>query len=316
MAELLAELPPAPPGLLLGPRLGEDACALELPAGVLVAATDPVTLTSGDVGHWSVIVNANDVAVTGARPRWFLAVVLLPPGTTERDVRALFAGIRKALAAVNVHLVGGHTEVTSAVTRPIVVGEMLGLAELDAVVTSGGASAGSDIVQVGPAPIEGASLLVREATDRLGSVRPALLEAARAALDHPGISVVEPALLAARLGATALHDPTEGGLATGLHELAHASGVRIRVDRSAVLWFEPGLAVCTALGADRWSTLASGTLLAAFPAGDGEKARAALTDAGYPAAAIGVAESGAGVHDTEGEPIPWPRQDEVDRLLA
>jgi hydrogenase expression/formation protein HypE len=316
LAGLLAELPPAPPELLLGPRVGEDACALALPAGVLVAATDPVTLTSEEVGRWSVIVNANDVAVTGVRPRWFLAVVLVPPGTTERDVRALFAGIRNALAAVDAHLVGGHTEVTSAVTRPIVVGQMLGLTEPGAVVTSGGASAGSVIVQVGPAPIEGASLLAREATGRLGSVRPALLEGARAALDHPGISVVEPALLAARLGATALHDPTEGGLAAGLHELAHASGVRIRVDRSAVLWFEPGLAVCTALGADPWSTLASGTLLAAFPAGDAERARAALTDSGYPAAAIGVADSGAGVLDAEGDTIPWPGRDEVGRLLA
>ncbi len=68
------------------------------------------------------------------------------------------------------------------------------------------------------------------------------------------------------LGAIALHDPTEGGLAAGLHELAHASGVRIRIDRKAVLWFEPGVAVCRALGADPWATLASGTLLAAFPA--------------------------------------------------
>ena len=79
LEELLAALPPAPPEVLLGPQLGEDACAIELPRGVLVAATDPVTFTADQIGRWSVVVNANDVAVSGARPRWFLAVVLVPP---------------------------------------------------------------------------------------------------------------------------------------------------------------------------------------------------------------------------------------------
>jgi hydrogenase expression/formation protein HypE len=54
---------------------------------------------------------------------------------------------------------------------------------------------------------------------------------------------VEPALLAADLGATAMHDPTEGGLVAGLHEMAAASHLRIRVDLGSVLWFEPGRAI-------------------------------------------------------------------------
>jgi hydrogenase maturation factor len=316
LARLLAELPPGPPELLLGPRVGEDACALRLSAGVLVAATDPVTLTAEEIGRWSVIVNANDVAVAGARPRWFLAVVLLPPGTSERAVRDLFGAIRTTLDTVGANLVGGHTEVTPAVTRPVVVGQMLGLAEDGRLVTSGGATPGSVILQVGAAPIEGVALLAREAAVRLGGMDATLLAAARAALTEPGISIVEAALLAARLGAVAMHDPTEGGLAAGLHELALASNVAIHVDRSAVLWFEPGFAVCKALGADAWSTLASGTLLAAFPAAGAEAALAALASHGYPAAAIGVAARGSGVADADGQPIGWPVRDEVDRLLA
>jgi hydrogenase expression/formation protein HypE len=113
-----------------------------------------------------------------------------------------------------------------------------------------------------------------------------------------------------------MHDPTEGGLAAGLHELALASNVGIRVDRGAVLWFEPGLAVCDTLGADPWSTLASGTLLAAFPPAHAATARAGLARHGYAAAAIGVAKPGSGVGDADGQPIPWPARDEVDRLLA
>lgn len=315
LAGLLAELPPAPPEVRLGPSIGEDACALGLPGGILVAATDPVTLTAEHVGRWSVIVNANDVAVTGARPRWFLAVILVPPGTTEAAIRDLFADIRDALIGIGAHLVGGHTEITSAVTRPLVVGQMLGLAEKGAFLTSGGAAAGSVVVQVGPALVEGAAVLAREAAIRLGPLDPATLQAARAALDHPGISVVEPALLASALRATALHDPTEGGLAAGLHELARASSVCVRIDRGAVLWFEPGLAVCRALGADPWSTLSSGTLLAVFPDDAAAPALAAFADSGHSAAAIGSTEPGSGVRDTDDGAIPWPNRDEVDRLL-
>ncbi|HKP19293.1 MAG TPA: AIR synthase-related protein [Gaiellaceae bacterium] len=314
LARLLADLPPAPPELLLGPRVGEDACAIELPGGILIAAADPITLSSEDIGRSAVIVNANDVAVTGGRPRWFLAVILVPPGTEESVVVDLFAAVQRAVAEVGASFVGGHTEVTPVVTRPVVVGQMLGLAEAGKFTATGCLVAGSVLVQVGPAPIEGAALLAREADGRLGSVDPSALATAQAALDRPGISIVEPALLAARLGAVALHDPTEGGLATGLHELAHASGVRLRVDPDAVLWFEAGVAVCRELGADPWATLASGTLLAAFPEDRVDAALAAFAEADYPAAAIARAEPGSGVDDGTSA-IPWPERDEVDRVL-
>ncbi|MGZ4388347.1 MAG: AIR synthase-related protein [Gaiellaceae bacterium] len=316
LAELLGALPPAPPELRLGPAVGEDACAIEVPAGVLVVASDPITLTSGEPGRFSVVVNTNDVAVTGARPRWFLAVVLAPPGTDAAELRRLFADLGAALAEVGAHLVGGHTEVTDAVTRPVVVGQMLGLTEDGRVVATGGARAGDVVLQVGAAPVEGAAVLAREGSARLTALDAGVLAAAWAALDRPGISVVEPALAAARLGATALHDPTEGGLAAGLHELAPASGVRICGDRAAVLWFEPGLRVCEALGADPWSTLASGSLLATFPAAAVGDALAALAAAGFAAAEVGVVEPGSGVVDTDGTPLAWPKRDEVVRGLA
>lgn len=308
LARLLDELPPSPPELRLGPAVGEDACAIEVAGGTLVAATDPITLTAEELGLLSVVVNANDVAVTGARPRWFLSVILVPPGTSEGAVRDLFAAMNRTLSRIGAYLVGGHTEITSAVTQPIVIGQMLGIAEAGTVVATSGARPGDIVVQVRPAPIEGAAVLARERAAELGAVDPLVLESARDAVERPGISVVEPALLAARLGATALHDPTEGGLAAGLHELARASGIGIRVDREAVLWFEPGTTVCRALGTDPWATLASGTLLAAFPAPSGAES---LTDAGFQAAVIGRAEVGAGVYDSDGRSIPWPQRDEV-----
>ena len=138
-----------PAEVVLGPRIGEDACAIEIEAGTLVAATDPITLTGAGVGAHAVAVNANDVAVTGARPRWFLACVLLPEGSTRHDAEALFAEMRRALDEVGATLVGGHTEVTGAVRQPLVVGQMLGIAA-ERTVPTGGLRPGHAVLQIGP----------------------------------------------------------------------------------------------------------------------------------------------------------------------
>ena len=316
LAELLGELPPPPPEVRLGPRIGEDACGIDVTEGTLVVSADPITLTAEDAARLSVLVGANDVAVCGARPRWFLAVVLVPLRTAESVVRNLFDALQSASAELGVTLVGGHTEVTAAVNRPVVIGQMLGLVERGAIVTTGGFDSGDVVVQVRPAPIEGAAVLGREAADRLRDVDAGLLAEAQGALDSPGISIVETSLLAAELGAKALHDPTEGGLTEGLYEMAAAAGVAIRINREEVLWYEPGLVVCSALGCDPWSTLASGTLLAAFPTEAADSIVTSFGERGQTAAVIGAAEPGTGVRDLDGRALRRPGRDEVARVLA
>lgn len=315
LSRMLDAAGPLPSEVLLGPAIGEDACALDLSGRVIVVATDPITMTRHGTGRYAVTVNANDIAVTGVRPRWFLMTVLFPVGTTEADVESLFAEVRQTLQQVGATLVGGHSEISPAVTRAVVVGQMLGVVEERPFVSTSGARPGDLVVQVGLAPVEGASVLAAEAAARLAELDPDVVRAAAAALDEPGISVVESALLAAELGATSLHDPTEGGLAAGLNEIAAAAHMRLRVDRERVLWFEPGVAICEVLRADPWATLASGSLLATFPPGIADAVLERLKARGHRAAVIGSVEPGAGVEDTKGESIPWPGRDELSRLL-
>lgn len=316
LTDLLATNAPVPSEVLLGPSVGEDAAAIRVPSGTLVAATDPVTLASHEIGRYAVIINANDIAVTGVRPRWFLCTALFPPETTEADVRALFAEVQDELAVLDAALVGGHTEVTPAVTRPVVVGQFLGMSPDGSFIRTGGLSPGDRIVQVGPTPIEGGAVLANECRHLLAALPERVLRAAAAASHDPGISVVEPALAAARLNATSLHDPTEGGLATALWEVADASGVALVIDPDAVLWFEPGLSVCKALGADPWGTLASGTLLAGFAEDRASAAAATLRKAGYAVSIIGRAETGAGVTAGDGRLLHRFESDEVARVLG
>jgi hydrogenase maturation factor len=316
LREILAEQSNLPGEVRLGPALGEDACAIDVPEGTLIAAADPITLTGSDVGAHAVVINANDVAVMGVQPRWFLAVVLLPAGTRESDVRALFRSMRSALDDVGATLVGGHTEVSDAVNQPIVIGQMMGFSRDRRFLRTGGARAGDLIVQAGLAPVEAAAVLAAEKNSQLDGVDSVLLTLARRAIEQPGISVVDAALLATDAGATALHDPTEGGLSAGLYELAAASGVQIRVDDEAVLWFEPGRAVCGALGADPWGALASGALLAAFPTDRAAVACGLLEDRGIPARVIGEAVPGDGVLKSDGSSLVAFTQDEVARVLS
>lgn len=315
LRRLLAPFRKDAPELLLPPSVGEDAGVIGIGGGALVAATDPITLTGKEVGGHAVLINANDVAVLGVRPRWFLAVFLLPVGTTESEIAGMFENMRETLEALDILLVGGHTEVTAAVNQPVVTGQMLGFQEDGSFVKTGGVQVGDTVLQVGPAPVEGAAVMALEIGDTL-DVSPDLLATARDAIRDPGISVVEPALRAATLGASAMHDPTEGGLSAGLHELAEASGVALWVDDDAALWFPPGIALCDAVGADPWGMLASGTLLASFPAASLDAAVSALSTDGHAVARLAAAQRGADVMFKNGRPLPRYEQDELSRILT
>ena len=317
LAEVLVTGRPVPPELLLPPTVGEDAGVVSVQAGALIAASDPVTLTGQDVGAHAVLVNANDIAVMGARPRWFLATVLLPPGITEDAVRALYRRMHEALADIDAVLVGGHVEVTDAVRRTVVVGHMLGLRQDGNFARTAALEPGHVVVQIGPAPVEGAAVLAAEARTQLeGKVAAATLAEAEGALSDPGISVVDAALGATTLGASAMHDPTEGGLSAGLYEMAETAGVQLVVSSDAVLWYEPGRILSEALGIDPWGLLASGALLAAFPADSAEEALATLTAEGFACAPIARVQTGSGVRFESGGAVPRFARDEVIRAFS
>ena len=317
LAEVLETGRPVPPELLLPPTVGEDAGVIAVQSGALVAASDPVTLTGQDVGAHAVLVNANDIAVMGARPRWFLATVLLPTGTTEDAVRALYRRMHEALAALDAVLVGGHVEITDAVRRTVVVGHMMGLRQDSNFARTGALERGQVVLQIGPAPVEGAAVLAAEAGAQLeGKVAAETLAEAAGALTDPGISVVEPALRATILGAVAMHDPTEGGLSAGLYEMAEAAGVGLVVTADAVLWYEPGRILADALGIDPWGLLASGALLAAFPAASAEATLQTLRAEGFRCAPIARVVAGSGVRFEDGGDVPRFTRDETIRVLS
>jgi hydrogenase expression/formation protein HypE len=322
LQRLLAGIARRDPRVLLGPTPGEDAALIDLGDRVLVAKADPVTFATDRIGWYAVHVNANDVACMGARPAWFLATILLPHGAPEALAEDVFSQVESACETLGVTLVGGHTEVTYDLERPIVAGAMLAEAAPERIVRSSGARPGDHLVLTKGVAIEGTALLARDAPDELRrhGVPEDTLARARALLDSPGISVVREALLACDTAPVhAMHDPTEGGLATGLQELAAASGLVAEVKEEAIAVLPETAEVCRSLSLDPLGLLASGSLLIAVAEEDCERVRGALFSAEIPSSCLGcLAEGRKGVIiDGRGErrEIPHFQRDELARFL-
>ncbi len=317
LTKLLATLPGRRArDVLVGPAVGEDAAAVAMGDRVLVVATDPVTFAADRAGWYAVQVNANDVATMGARPRWFQACVLMP-SEGSASVESVFEDIGEACRAMSIAVLGGHTEVTAGLRHPIVIGTMMGHVERDSLVTSGRAKVGDTIVLTKTAAIEATAIVAFECADRLrGTVARRTLKRAERFLDEPGISVVREGLCAARAGASAMHDPTEGGVLTGLWEMATASDKRFEIDTEAIPVATETRQLCEVTGLDPLRALASGCLLITIARDRTKELHRRLKKLNIAATTIGsVSRGSAGLFDRTDEKIPVSATDEIAKLF-
>lgn len=325
---LLRRLLATPPGsrdrrVVVGPGIGLDAAAIDLGNQYLLAKTDPITLVGDEIGAYALAINANDLATMGAIPRWFLATILFPQGTMASQVTRVFSQLNRACRQLKVSVCGGHTEITNAVTRPVVVGCLLGECPKKRLITTADARVGDALLLTKGIPIEAVSILARERTSELHRRYPAsFVGRCRRYLNDPGISVVRDATLALAAGGVhAMHDPTEGGLSSALYELAEAAGVGLRIRKHAIRVLPEGARLCEDYGLDPMGAIASGALLICADPGCEAPILRRLSREGIAVARIGtVVPAREGVRmvtDTRrGEPIPRFAVDEIARLFS
>jgi hydrogenase maturation factor len=308
---------------VIGPGVGHDAAALAIGDHVLVAKTDPITFASIDAASYLVEINANDIACLGADPRWLLVTALLPEQqTTASLVATMFGELQTAAKRRGVSLIGGHTEITAGVDRPLLIGMMLGLTTRDRLLRPGQAQPGDRLLMTKEIALEGSALLAKE---RRAELRTAMsegeIDAAVDLIHDPGLSVVDDARLVLRHGGiTALHDPTEGGLATGARELATSAGVGVRIALESVPIHPATEAIAAEFDLNPLGMLASGTLLiAAQPdrvaslIATGRREGLRITEIGQvTSASEGLSLLRAG----RSEPLTEFATDEVSRALA
>ena len=291
LSRLLDEIDVRDPRVVLGARAGEDAALIDYGDRYLVAKTDPITFATDFIGWYLVQVNANDIAVMGGMPRWLMTTLLLPESMTEAEVERIFTQVQEACNTLNITLIGGHTEITYDLPRPIAVGAMLGEVPKERAILTSGARPGDSIVLTKAIAIEGTSILAREAADDLleRGVAQDAIDRAKDFLFSPGISVVPEAAIACdTVDVHAMHDPTEGGLSGGLVEMAAAADVGMLIDMDAVPVLPECREICDALGLDPLGLIASGSLLAVVPPHEVETLMCALADVGISAHEIGT----------------------------
>lgn len=322
LGRYLESLPPLDSSVVLGPAVGEDTAAVTIDphSPYLVLKSDPITFVTDRPADYLVVINANDIVTSGAEARWLLTTVLVPPQTTTSQVLRLLDDVAQACTRYGIILCGGHTESTDAVTRPVVIGSMVGAVPRDRLLDKRNMRPGDRILLTKHAGLEGTAVLAQELEKTLlaRGLSPEDLRTARGLVEQLSVAA-EARISADSPGTSALHDVTEGGVATALEELSLAGGHRIRVDLEQISTHPLTRSICTALDVDPLGLIGSGSLLLCCREEQHEELARRIEDAGIPVAVVGeVEEAGRGVAaHWGGAPATWPRfeRDEAARIL-
>jgi len=308
--------------VILAPGIGEDAAVIEMGDRHLIAKTDPITHVTGQIGYYAVHINANDIAATGGTPMWFLATILMPEQSRSGELEQIFAQISSSCSKLGIVYCGGHTEVTTGVNNPIVVGQMLGEVDKARLKPTSSAQPGDDLIMTKWAAIEATSIMATDCSEELTKhFSKDMISRARRYLYDPSISVIpEARIVSGYPKVHALHDPTEGGIATGIHEMAYASKVGVEVLGDQIPISEETAALCGFYAIDPLGTFASGSLLIASDPSVSDEVIDQLQAGGITAARIGrFTNQDAGIYMIKnGSRVTLPHydQDEISKIFG
>ncbi len=254
--------------VLVRPGIGEDCCVVDFGEYSCVMSSDPITGTANEVGRLAVHVTCNDVAACGVEPLGLIVTILAPPGTTQNDLEMIMNQLIETASSINVDIMGGHTEVTAAVTRFVLICTAVGKALKDKVVTTGGARAGDCLVLTKYAGIEGTAIIAFEKEKELAEqLEPEILKEAKGLINS--ISVVKEGVVSARFGVSAMHDVTEGGVLGAVWEMCEASGTGAEINYANIPMAVSTKQICEYYGIDPLKLISSGSMLIAARDGEG-----------------------------------------------
>lgn len=298
--------------VVLGAGIGEDCAVLDFADNLCVISTDPITGASEDAGSLAVHISANDVSAAGGEPVAMLVTMLIPPSATMEQLERVTDALCTQAGRLNIDIVGGHTEITDAVNRVVLSTVVLGKA--GRVVRSKNIQPGDRLIMTKQAGMEGAMILCADFPEKVADI---LEQEDRVLLEQMQgqISVVAEAEIGEKLGASAMHDVTEGGILGASYELADAAGLGLRLDVQSISVHPVAQKVCAHLGLNPYRLISSGSLLIARP-GDPAPLLQALEGAGIAAKVIGVFTQEKSIIDENGAPISPPQQDELYKIIS
>jgi hydrogenase expression/formation protein HypE len=302
--------------VLVGPAIGEDCSIIDLNGDeVIVMSTDPITGTVQDIGTLAVHITANDIASSGAEVIGVMLSVLLPENTPEAELRNLMRDVDKVCGQLGIEVLGGHTEVTKTVCQPIVTVTGIGKMKKADMIKTSGARPGQEIVMTKWAGLEGTAILAKAKEKELLTRYPAdFIKEAQKMLDY--ISVVPEARVAMKVGATSMHDVTEGGIFGALWEIGAASKVGLEVDLQKIQLRQETVEICEFFDINPYMLISSGCML--IVCDNGNLLSDKLKAEGIPACVIGRITEGNDrvvINGDEKRYLEPPRMDELYKVM-
>lgn len=319
LREFLGQLVFEDASIIINPGVGEDIAAVDVgPEEVLVLKSDPITFATDSIGQYAVLVNANDIATAGATPRWMLTTLLLPCGTTPSEIKQIVMELKAFCGQWGITLCGGHTEITDAVTRTVIAGTMAGTVARENLIDKRNMQPGDRVLLTKAVAVEGTAIIAREFNQRLERSGMTKSEIYRCQGFLANISILKEAEIAAGYNeTTAMHDVTEGGLATALAELSAAGMHKIRVEKDRIPIYPETEKICSLLGIHPLGLIGSGSLLICCSKNSSDHLMAAIKTKGIEVSCIGeVLGKGNGIEAIENrQAVTWP-QFEVDEIAT
>ncbi len=302
--------------VLIGAGPGEDCAVLELKEDeVFVTSTDPITGTATDIGRLAVHVAVNDLAAQGAEPIGLLTTALLPENYKESRLKDIMEQYKETCTSLGIQPLGGHTEVTRAVNRPVLTVTGIGKAKKDRLTHTANAKPGMDIIVTKWVGLEGTSILAKEKSEELLTRYPRSLVENAKNFDA-FLSVLPESRIAVHNGAVAMHDITEGGVFGALWELSVCAGVGIEVDLKKIPIRQETVEVCEFFDLNPYCLISSGSML--IVAENGYDCVKALEEEGIHAVVIGKTTDNndkAVLNEGEKRFLEAPKPDELYKIL-
>lgn len=253
--------------VLVAPKIGEDCCAVDFGENACVISSDPITGAINEVGRLAVHISCNDVASCGVEPIGLLVTILAPEGTTERELGAVMEQINETANSLNVDIIGGHTEITNAVNRFVLVTTAIGKAQKENLITTSGAKHGDSIILTKTAGLEGTAIIAHDKEDELmAQFGVEFVKSAKRFVDL--ISVVKEGKIAGEFGVNSMHDVTEGGVLGALWEMAEASEVGITINKKDIPITVETQKICEHYKLNPLKLISSGCMLITCKNGD------------------------------------------------
>ena len=320
--KILKKIPIFDDKVIVGPGTGLDCAVIDLGDQCLVLKSDPISFTSENIGWYAVEINVNDIVTTGAEPKWMLLTTFLPENsTTPNDVEVIIDQLINATNKYGISIIGGHTEITCGINRPILSATMIGTVDKDKLITPRGVMNDDIIYLTKEIAIETIAILSNDFPEKIGAIlTDDELIKAQSYLHNPGISVYKEArLIRDGFGVTAMHDPTEGGVAAALWELSIASNKSLIIDLDEIPVSDLVRKICDHFSINPLNSISSGALLFTVNPEFGDQIAAILKDNQVLVSKIGyVSGDGVGVMVNNKSELTYlvrPARDEITRVF-